>query len=285
MESLLARNYHQKNLGNLNFYFNPARGLFEPIAYDMFSADLTDTYEAYHNRLLNRIMRHEPFRKQFEKMARAYVENPQNLADDLAFYDETTKQIEKDIMADTAKLVPTRDFFSYYRAHRQTIIDNVAKIRRWLADGGSLPITFAEETYPLPSDAPPTYDFSSFKKINWSTKEFVNAYPQFRMVDENLITLGPGAFAFYKDIIIPRNARLVINPDTTIYLDKRVSFISYGTMESNGLLDRPVIFKAADAWIPWGAFGTLGTSTFTYTSISGGSDAIVNGIHFYASTQ
>jgi hypothetical protein len=56
-------------------------------------------------------------------------------------------------------------------------------------------------------------------------------------------------------------------------------------MESNGLPDNPIVFQAANPWIPWGVIGTLATSTFTYTTISGGSDAVVNGIRFRAITQ
>ena len=148
MESLLARNYHQKNLGNLNFYYNPERDIFEPIAYDMFSRELDATYEVAENRLVNRILQQEIFRTEFEKRVRAYVNNPQNLKDDLAYYDTISASIEKDIMRDTAKLPPTSLFISYTKQHRQEIINNFEKVREWLANG-RLPIQFADETYPL----------------------------------------------------------------------------------------------------------------------------------------
>lgn len=149
LESLLARNYHQKNIVNLNFYFDPARGLFEPIATDMYSDELGDAYRVKHHRLLNRIFAHEPFRKQFETLARSYVDNPRNLEDDLAYYDTVTNSIKKDIMADTEKSSLTSEFLSYYKEHREVIIKNVQKIQAWLRDGGSLPLIFSDETYPL----------------------------------------------------------------------------------------------------------------------------------------
>ncbi len=148
LESLIARNYHQKNSGNLNFYYDPERHIFEPIAYDMFSRELGDTYEVAHNRLVNRVLQQEQFRVSFETKARAYVYDPENLKNDLAYYDAMAASIEKDIMADTAKLPPTYLFFSYTERHRNEIIANFEKVRQWL-ENGELPITFAEEIYPL----------------------------------------------------------------------------------------------------------------------------------------
>lgn len=148
LESLLAQNYHQKNNGNLNFYYNPLRDKFEPIGFDMIMRPLGNTYEVADHRLKNRILRHEPFRKEFEARARAYVNNPANLEDDLSYYDRMVESIKNDIIADTTKLPPTSQFFSYSEQHRQEIMANFEKIRTWL-EAGSLPVTFAEELYPL----------------------------------------------------------------------------------------------------------------------------------------
>lgn len=148
LESLLARNYHQQNTGNLNFYYDPERDIFEPIGFDMPMRPLENTYEVFRNRLVNRILRYEPFRREFEARARTYVENKKNLEDDLAYYDRIVTSIEKDVIADTAKLPPTSAFYSETEFYRSTIIINFNKIRGWL-EKGELPITFAEETYPL----------------------------------------------------------------------------------------------------------------------------------------
>ena len=153
LESLLARNYHVKNIGNLNFYYDPTSGLFEPIAYDMFSRDLGDTFSVEHNRLSNRILQHKPFRNEFEQYTQTYVGNMQNLLDDLSYFDAVTENIAYDIMSDTAKLPPTSDFFAYHKNHRTVIIANFLKIRMWLR-AGEIPITFADEIYPLSNISP-----------------------------------------------------------------------------------------------------------------------------------
>ncbi len=149
LEVLLARNYHSKNEGNLNFYFDPSRGMFEPIAFDMFSWELGAEFDVSQNRLLNRILKHKPFRKEFERRAREYVNNPKNLEEDLAYYDTATKSVAKDIMSDFAKLPPTQDFLDASAEHRKHIISNIEKIKSWLEGGKSIPMQFANETYPL----------------------------------------------------------------------------------------------------------------------------------------
>ncbi|TSC79478.1 MAG: Uncharacterized protein G01um101429_465 [Parcubacteria group bacterium Gr01-1014_29] len=148
LESLLSRDYHQQNTGNLNFYYDPTRDKFEPIGFDMTTKELRETFEVFDNRLKNRILQHEPFRREFETRTRAYVNNQKNLEDDLAYYDRVVASIEKDVIADTAKLPPTATFYSETEFYRSTIITNFEKIRQWL-DEGELPITFAEEEYPL----------------------------------------------------------------------------------------------------------------------------------------
>ncbi|KKU86370.1 MAG: hypothetical protein A3F26_01980 [Candidatus Ryanbacteria bacterium RIFCSPHIGHO2_12_FULL_47_12b] len=287
LESLVARNRHSKNTGNLNFYFDPSRGMFEPIAYDMFSWELGDTFEVAHNRLLNRIMSHEPFRKEFEKRARAYVKDAANLEDDLAVYDQTTKSIEKDIMADSAKLPPTYEFFRAYREHRGHIITNFEKITRWFDERGELPLLFAEETYPLGGANRSTYDFSSFDAISATPEEFRASYPQFYSLGSNKIGIGPGKILFRKNIIVPKGFILIIQPGTEIFMDENVSFISYSPIEARGKQDSPIVIRAASTWVPWGTFALVDTpqeSVFTHTQLSGGSSAVVNGMTFPPST-
>ncbi|HEY4477094.1 MAG TPA: CotH kinase family protein [Candidatus Paceibacterota bacterium] len=281
LEALLARNYHSKNEGNLNFYFDPSRGTFEPIAYDMFSWELGEQFEVAHNRLLNRIMAHEPFRKAFEQKAQEYINNPDNLADDLAYYDSVAKSIEKDIAADTAKLPPTQEFFATYKEHRRHIIANVEKIKLWFADGASLPISFADEAYPLNASNIREYDFSTFDAISATDAEFVQMYPQFYPIQLGVIGIGPGKFRFTRDVIIPKGLNVIIRPNTELYLEPGISVVSYSPIEARGTATQPIGIKAASFWLPWGSFALVNTgkkSIFTHTDIAGGSSDVINGI-------
>lgn len=281
LEVLLARNYHQKNEGNLNFYFDPSRGLFEPIAYDMFSRELGDTFEVADNRLLNRIMKHEPFRKEFEARVRTYVNDPANLQRDLAYYEKITNDIKYDIMADSAKLPPTSLFFSHYELHREEITRNFEHVRAWLADPkASLPLTTAEESYPLTGKAA---SFSSFDAITATPRSFVIQNPPFYLMSSNTIALGPGAIKLSKTVIIPKNTRLVIQAGTHLRLEKDVSIVSYSPLQAEGTAARPITFSPANQWRPWGVFAVVGAAQenkLSHVTISGGSQATINGISF-----
>ncbi|TSC71423.1 MAG: spore coat protein H [Parcubacteria group bacterium Gr01-1014_70] len=148
LQVLLASSYHQSNSGNLNFYYDSQKDIFEPIVNDVRLHELGDAYNVGHHRLMNRILSHEPFRAEFEQYVRAYVQNPQHLEDDLLYYDSVVTLIEKDIMADTAKLPPTSLFFTSTEQYRKEIIANFEKVRGWL-EAGNVPLQFVEETYPL----------------------------------------------------------------------------------------------------------------------------------------
>lgn len=275
LESLLARNYHQKNFGNLNFYFDPSRGIFEPIAYDMFSLGLDDTYKVDHNRLLNRMMRLPPFRKKVEEKAHAYVSNQKNLQEDLEYYDSITNTIAPDIIADTAKLPPTSAFFSYYREHRNVIIENFNKVKSWLENGSELPLTTADETYPLSvsEDAKAKYDFSPWKALILSRQQFVARHPQFKEVNTNSLSIGPGAFAFKENVILPFSVSLIIQPGTHLYFDPNRSLVVSGQIQSIGTPNLPISFEPANEWKPWGGLVIMNTdlqSVFRYTTLKGG---------------
>lgn len=276
LESLLARNYHQKNQGNLNFYFDPSRGVFEPIAYDMFSLELGNTYQVKDNRLLNRMMRIDWLRKRIEEKARVYVSNSKNLENDLTYYEDTTNALAPDIIADTAKLPPTSAFFAYYREHRGVIMRNFQKIKEWLSGNGSLPLTTADESYPLPQPQNQTeakYDFSSWDALHAPLETFTARHPQFGILGKNIVSIGPGTFAFTGDVVLPLNTELIVRPGTHLYFGTGSSLVVSGPIQSIGTQSQPITFDAINIWKPWGGVVILHSnkeSSFAFNIFRGG---------------
>ena len=95
--TVLSGSTHQSEATNPVLYFNTATGKFELVPWDTEVADVEHyPYDDTTSLLLNRIMRVPEFRVERDKRLAAYINDPANLADDLAFYDRLVAATKTD---------------------------------------------------------------------------------------------------------------------------------------------------------------------------------------------
>src|SRR3989344_2302852 len=155
MATVLSGNFHQGNIANMNFYFNPETRLFEPILFDAAPSPIGETVDVQNHRLVNRLLQIPAYRTAFESLVRGYVESEENLQEDLRFYDAQTNAILYDIYQDTQKIQTSLEAMASIKRDRDTYTYNVRALRTMLDAHGTLRYTFADEQYPLPQ--PPTH--------------------------------------------------------------------------------------------------------------------------------
>jgi len=179
--TILSGNFHQGNLANMNFYFNPETKKFEPILFDatpspigppvdprkrnfyfnhetkkfepiLFDATpspLMATVDLRNHRVVNRLLQNDTFRKEFESLLAAYVSDDKNLKDDLASYDQWAEKIKPAIFADTAKIETSVEAMQFIQDDRDYYEYNYLALQKMFRENGRFLYTFADETYPL----------------------------------------------------------------------------------------------------------------------------------------
>lgn len=288
--ALLSGNFHPgNNQENMNLYFNPAIGKFEPISLDANITPLNSPIDLSPphmpiNRLVNRILFQDEFRVRLEKIAGIYVNNQTNIAEDLATYDAAAAAILPAIFRDTQKLPTSWSAWRDIQNNRKLFQQNVSTIQTMIKKG-EFRFRYAKETYPLTAHTLPYVDeFASFRAISASRNEFLAAYPQFVAgAHPQTIILLPGTHTFSRNIIIPRNLHLIIRENATLLFAPNISFVSYGPVIARGYAEAPIVMRPLIANTSWGVFAlinTNGKNVFTHTHIQGGKDATINGIYF-----
>lgn len=280
--SILSGDNHQNNVENINLFFNPGIGKFEPIPFDLTQNRLGESIDVGGHRILNRVLRIERFRKELENVLRTYVSQFKNLEDDLVFYDQMTKKIMPAIEKDAVKLPTTLEAKASIKQSREIYINNFITIRRML-EGGGLKLSFANEAYPL-SEKFDSADFQSFLDINISRTEFLNKNPQFVAgADSRVVILMPGNHAFTKRVIIPKKLKVIIREGAKLIFNSKTSLVSYSPIEARGSSEYPIVFTSFSTSEPWGVFALVNTgekSIFSYTHFINGKDDTINGVYF-----
>lgn len=97
------------------------------------------------------------------------------------------------------------------------------------------------------------------------------------------VRLGPGLVELNEDLFIPESKVLKVLPGTTLSLAPGVQIISKGRVDLQGLLNQPIVIKAA-GYKPWGTFAVFGPSTkgsiFKFVKMKGGSTGNYQGAFF-----
>ncbi len=123
--------------------------------------------------------------------------------------------------------------------------------------------------------------FALFSGISATTDEFIQKHPQFKK-QGNAIVLLPGAYSFTRDVIVPKNTTVRIEPGVSIALGPGVSFVSYSPVAARGTSGRPIVLRPLNPQEPWGSFAILNNgakkSTLEYVDASGGSSDYINGV-------
>lgn len=279
LAAIFSGNFHQGNGSNLNFYINPATGKFEPIFFDASSAKIGDVINVSDHRLVNRVLQIDRYRAQFEQIARAYVEDSSNIADDLSFYDAKTAALLPAIYRDTQKIQTSFEVRETIRANRETYQHNIVALQSMFEKNGALAFHYANETYPI-SQSPDS--FVSFHAISASRGEFLAAYPQFVAGQKpDSVILLPGSYLFSHDVIIPKGLRVTIREGVRIFFGPSISLVSYSPIEAIGTRSQPISINRLLPEKPWGVVATINTNQkniFRNVRLNGGSGATINGL-------
>ena len=126
------------------------------------------------------------------------------------------------------------------------------------------------------------YSLNENSYENWIKN---NAHLKFTLKNNNDLILDSGTYTLKKDLFIPENLKLVINPGTTILLSESVSLIAFEGININGTTKKPVIITSLDSEKPFGTIGILGDGHKTKSKIdnlylSNGSGQWINGTLF-----
>jgi hypothetical protein len=104
--------------------------------------------------------------------------------------------------------------------------------------------------------------------------------------DTKTFTIKKGDYHLISNLIMPNEYSVIIQPGVSISLDKNISFIIMGSLYAVGTKSKIIQIKSYNKNENFGVFGVVGRGNgassvnMKYVEISGGSEAIVNGISF-----
>ncbi|OGZ99948.1 MAG: hypothetical protein A3C07_02870 [Candidatus Sungbacteria bacterium RIFCSPHIGHO2_02_FULL_47_11] len=277
---ILSGSGHQTETTNLILLFDTARGKFTFIPFDLNMGDRRNAppYDDADLLLVKRLFSLPRFRSERNKLLQEYL-TEENLADDLAFYDNMVREVKPEFLSDSNKLYNNFQFLSQIRTYRALIEDNFHR-----------GVAFLEKEYTVSDAEKSTFEsklnlpeeFSRLPEVASSREEFLAHNPYFYGLDGPSLAIGPGEYVLHKTVIIPSDTRLVVQPGTTMRMGKGVSIISYSPVEIRGTPASRVQISASDLARPWGSLLIVNAgsqkSSIGYADISGGSGVRINGI-------
>lgn len=267
--NVLAASGHQDDYWNLVMVFNSVTGKFEFIPWDV-GTDMDSRYVEKFLRepvtvVSRRIFSVPEFRHEFERRFSAYVNNPDNLEDDLRFYDGLFEKTRVAFYKDNAKFFSTLAFRKQILQYREAVARHFESARNAIVKV-------------LPSTEGKT---SAQQRIE-VRNAFLVRYPQFYSPDGETLTLGPGVYSFRETVLIPEGFRARIQPGTDIYLGEGASFVSRSPVDARGSAYAPILVRQFSPQKPFGVFGVVNTGEqknyFSYFDIEGGFQDVINGI-------
>ena len=99
--------------------------------------------------------------------------------------------------------------------------------------------------------------------------------------DGDVLRLRAGTHHVASDVVVPAAYRLGLDPGVTLVLDPGVSIVSFRGLLAEGTRRSPIRIIPTDPEKPWGAIGVVHApepSKLAYLNVSGGSNAVVDGI-------
>jgi hypothetical protein len=105
---------------------------------------------------------------------------------------------------------------------------------------------------------------------------------QFPETGEGSIVFGEGRHEIYKDLVVPKNQKLVVRSGAALRLGPGVSIISRGQLVIQGTAEKPVTIDRLAQHKPWGGILVIGeaakNSSITHAIIRGGSIPEANNV-------
>ena len=122
INQFLVSSIHETD-ANLRLYFDSTIGKFKFIPWDIELGETPPPFtEIKYNRLVTRILENPIFLHERNKLLWVYVGNPQNLADDLEYYDELDNLTKNDFYKDNKKVESDPAYRQKIKEMRKTII-------------------------------------------------------------------------------------------------------------------------------------------------------------------
>ncbi|MDC1205242.1 right-handed parallel beta-helix repeat-containing protein [Candidatus Pacebacteria bacterium] len=272
---LLTGGYHASDDGNnVVLLFDAAEGRFKPIPFNA-GLSVEKRVMALNAPLLQkRIWDIPAFRTARDTYFTTYV--TQNAVDDLAFVDAWIADYKSELYRDNAKLENNFMLSSNLKNFREVVYNHMSLTPNLLYAKGDEYRNEDERVSPAFPEA-----FNYVPQTGISAQEFAAQHPQFHLVDNDLELHG--FISLSEDVIIPRNTKLTVAPNTTIAMGPDVSIISYSPIVFNGTEASPVTVRAQNANKPWGSIAVVNTneqSNITHSSFENGSEERINGIWF-----
>lgn len=273
--TVLSGSTHQTEVSNAVLYFDAGLGKFELVPWDTEVADVVNhPYDDTTSLLMNRVLSIPEFRAERDKRLKAYLDDPANLADDLAFYDQLAAATQTDFFKDTYKF---HTDFGY--------LSQVARDRQWIINAFDAADKVLDPTYTYPAYTPPgplTFigSFAHLTDFTRTIDQFLAWNPQFYKIDAYTVGLA-GTHTFSTDVRIPADVALRIVPGTSLYLDARVSLFIRGPVHAEGTAEAPISISRLNPEKPWGTVAVINanaTSTLAHVIADGGSGAVEDGV-------
>ncbi|MFT5036453.1 MAG: parallel beta-helix repeat protein [Candidatus Azotimanducaceae bacterium] len=275
--NILAGISHQTESENAVLYFNSVTGKFEIIPWDTSLGDRAiGTYDVSKSPLMSRLLSVPDFRARHDALLRTYIENEENLREDLAFYDQLYEQTKVDFFKDHYKHFNNFNFLATVREQRQRIEDH------WYS---AVDVLDPEYDYAYQVDVTDIElpgSFAHFQDVHETLDTFLAKNRQFYKINGTEVGLI-GTHNFTDDVIIPSGITLRIMAGTNLYMEDEVSIVSYGAVHIFGTDSKPVsISPSSTNKKSWGTFAVVNapTSTVQHLIASGGSGDRIHGIAF-----
>ncbi len=104
-------------------------------------------------------------------------------------------------------------------------------------------------------------------------------------ISDSVISIIPGTYKIFTDVVINPPYSLFLSRETTLLLDERVNIIVNGELSADGVKDQKVIVRNMNESKNFGVFAVIGQSPeaqtkLNYFEISGGSEVVKYGMTF-----
>lgn len=130
-ESILMGSAHQDAVHNIRLYYHPDLNKFLIIPWDVVGGF---GWPIDYNPLVTRVLSNPDWFKQRNDILKDYVNNPDNLQDDLKFYDHLVNTVQTAIFQDDLKFFSNYGYVKQVAKSRQEIIDQFQLIKQSLED-------------------------------------------------------------------------------------------------------------------------------------------------------
>ncbi|OGN00911.1 MAG: hypothetical protein A3B91_01235 [Candidatus Yanofskybacteria bacterium RIFCSPHIGHO2_02_FULL_41_29] len=284
--TVLSGSAHQSDSSNLVLLFRRETGKFEPIVWDIELEELKDkVYNSNQPLLVKRIFKNKVYSDKFLDILKNYVQNEDNLTNDLNYYDSIVASTKNEFYSDQAK---NENNFSFNRANsksRELIVKNFQKAGE-LVTLRAIKESHVPESLSYSSKLNFSGSFKYLPDVIKSVNQFIAENPQFKKVNEKTVVISAGSHIFYKTVVVPSGLRLVIEPGAQLLFNPGVSLVSYGSVTADGDSRNQILmapsYPSSDK--PWGVFAVVNTGSdknyFSNIIVSGGSSDLINGVNF-----